>query len=166
MKLRKLLLTGSVMALSWMSANALAAVPEAEAAKLGKELTPVGAERAGNGGAIAEWTGGLTEITAGYKNDGTDVNPFLDHKPLFVTTHINADQYKENLTPGQLALLAKYPDTYKIPVYQTRRTASFPQKIYDIAKQNATNVKLAVGGNGLINYQESFPFPILSGDDS
>ena len=166
MKLRKLLLTGSVMALSWMSASAFAAVSAEEAAKLGKELTPVGAERAGNGGAIPEWTGGLTEIPAGYKNDGKYVNPFPDDKPLFIITHKNAEQYKENLTPGQLALLAKYPDTYKIPVYQTRRTASFPQKVYDIAKQNATTVELAAGGNGLVNYQESFPFPILSGDDN
>ena len=48
------LLAGITLAFAPMAA--MAAVSEAEAAKLGKELTPVGAERAGNkDGTIPAW---------------------------------------------------------------------------------------------------------------
>ena len=47
--------------------TATAAVSEQEAAKLGKELTPVGAERAANKeGTIPAWTGGMTTPQAGW----------------------------------------------------------------------------------------------------
>ena len=35
---------------------ALAAISPEDAERLGKDLTPMGAERAGNGGEIPEWT--------------------------------------------------------------------------------------------------------------
>lgn len=49
-----------------ISAPARAAVTSAEAAKLGSELTPLGAERAGNAeGSIPEWTGGTKAYQRG-----------------------------------------------------------------------------------------------------
>ncbi len=54
--------------LAVLSASAMAAVSPDEAAQLGKSLTPLGAEKAGNkDGTIPEWTGGLTTIPAGFK---------------------------------------------------------------------------------------------------
>ena len=45
--------------LAVVSASALAAVSPEEASHLGKDLTPIGAEKAGNkDGTIPEWTGG------------------------------------------------------------------------------------------------------------
>ena len=44
-----------------LGAPAMAAVSAADAAKLGAELTPLGAEKAGNAdGSIPAWDGGLT----------------------------------------------------------------------------------------------------------
>jgi len=165
MKLKKAFLTGSVLALSIMSANVMAGVSAQEAARLGTELTPVGAEKAGNGKEIPAWTGGLMEVPAGYKGDGKYVDPFPNDKPLFVITSKNAQEHKDRLSPGQLAMLAKYPDTYRIPVYETRRTAAYPQKVYDITKRNATDVSLVPGGSGMANYEQAYPFPILHGDN-
>ena len=150
---------GSAIALSLMVTAANAAVSPAEAAKLGKELTPMGAEMAGKGD-IPAWTGGMTTMPAGFKQGDKLVNPFPDDKPKFVITAANYKQYEANLTPGQIAMFQKYPDTYRMPVYQSRRTAAYPQAIYDATKQNATNTKLLESGNGLENYVEGAPFPI------
>jgi hypothetical protein len=76
MKLNKKLLTTGILAASLFSMNAFAAVSDSEAAKLGDTLTLMGAEVAGNGGAIPAFEGGLTTPPAGYMNDGIYVNPF------------------------------------------------------------------------------------------
>ena len=45
---------------------AWAGVPEAQIARLGQDLTPMGAEQAGNAdGSIPAWTGGLTSAPDG-----------------------------------------------------------------------------------------------------
>lgn len=143
--------------LSLASTPALAKVALDEANKLGNELTFLGAEKHGNSdGSIPEYKGGLTEDENG--------NPLLDvfkhDRPLFVITKDNIEQHKDKLTDGQLALFAKFPDTYKMPIYQTRRTAAFPQKVYDKVKKNALTAELVDNGNGLTNFDEIVPFPI------
>ena len=85
--MKKIMLTAGVMALSLVSAGVNAAVSQEEAARLGQDLTPLGAERAGNAdGTIPEWTGG-------YSRPGEDVNrpqnPFPDDRPLFTITREN-----------------------------------------------------------------------------
>lgn len=150
---------GSAIALSLMVTAANAAVSPAEAAKLGKELTPMGAEMAGKGD-IPAWTGGMTTAPAGFKKGDKLINPFADDKPKFVITAANYKQYEASLTPGQIAMFQKYPDTYRMPVYQSRRTSAYPQTIYDSTKQNATKTKLLPSGNGLENFVEGVPFPM------
>lgn len=151
---------GSAIALSLMVGSANAAVSADEAAKLGKSLTPVGAQMAGNGGAIPAWDGGIMKAPAGYVAGGKPVNPFPGDKPEFVITAKNYKEYAANLTDGQKAMFEKYPDTYRMPVYQTRRSSGYPQFIYDEAAKNATQTKLLEGGNGLANYEEGVPFPL------
>ena len=57
-----------------------AAVSEAEAEALGRTLTPLGAEKAGNAdGSIPAWTGGLVNPPAGYKPGGHHPDPNLVH---------------------------------------------------------------------------------------
>lgn len=58
----------SVLFLLWgLVVPAIARVSPEEAARLDKDLTPVGAERAGNAdGTIPPWTGGLTEPPPGW----------------------------------------------------------------------------------------------------
>lgn len=143
-----------------LSTPAMAAVSAAEAAKLGKELTPMGAEKAGNAaGTIPAWTGGLTSPGAGFKAGGHYPNPFASDKPKFTITGANADQYKDQLSPGQIAMLKKYP-TWKMNVYETRRTASFPKGHYDQTIANATKATLAAGGNGIVGTTGGIPFAI------
>lgn len=126
------------IAVTLYASGTVAAVSESDAAQLGRNLTPLGGEVAGNkAGTIPAWTGGLTTAPAGYISGKHHINPFPDDKPLFTITKANLSQYKDNLSAGQLALFDTYPETYQIPVYQTRRTAAAPQWVYDNTKYNA-----------------------------
>ncbi len=123
--------------------------------RLGEDLTPVGAERAGNtSGSIPEWTGGISQSEDRY------TNPFSDEQPLFVITAENYQDYRENLTDGQVAMFQRYPDTFRMPIYPTHRTAALPDHIYDAGKVNANNARLTEDGNGLLNFDEALAFPI------
>ena len=157
--LMKKTMIGTAIALSLAAGNVLAAVSASEAARLGKDLTPIGAERKGNGGAIPAWTGGI-ESPAGFKMGDKHIDPFPGDKVQFTITAQNYTKYAANLTEGQIAMFKKYPDTYKMPVYQTRRSSGYPQHVYDKTKENATNTKLVDGGNGMSNYDVGVPFPI------
>jgi len=142
-----------------LSSAAGAAVTAAEAAKLGDTLTPIGAEKAGNGSTIPAWEGGYTKIPAGFKPGGHYPDPFAADKPLFTITGANADKYAANLSKGQVALLKRYPD-WKMKVYPTRRSAALPKGVYDETKANATKVNLVASGNGFTGTNGGVPFPI------
>ncbi|SDK46467.1 DUF1329 domain-containing protein [Pseudomonas indica] len=160
--LKKHSLIGAAIALTLSASGALAAVSPQEVAKLGTTLTPFGAEKAGNAaGTIPEWTGGITQPPADYKKPGQHhPDPFADDKPLFTITQANLEQYKANLTPGQIALFATYPNSFQMPVYQSRRSGSAPQWVYDNTLKNATSAKLLDGGNGFADAFGGIPFPI------
>ena len=131
------------------------------AADLGKSLTPLGAEKAGNAaGTIPAWEGGITQPPTGYKSGDHHPDPFADDKPSATINAANAEQYADNLTEGHKALLARYASTYKMPVYPTRRSASAPQDIYDATKANVASAKLADGGNGVSGASRGAPFPL------
>jgi tetratricopeptide (TPR) repeat protein len=126
----------------------------------GDPLTPVGAERPGNAdGSIPPWTGGFqkSEIPAAYKPGDRLVDPFASERPQFVITPGNAAQHRELLSRGHQALLAKYP-SYSMPVYTTRRTASYAQEIYDATQANLGRARL-LGSDALAGAQLGFPFP-------
>ncbi len=149
--------TASLMAFAISAGPAYASVSKQEASKLGKQLTLVGAQQAANSsGVIPAYTGGLPQdlMADPYK----DI--YANEKPLFEITQKNLERYKKNLTEGQLAMFAKYPDTYKMLIYPTHRTANFPKYILDKAKKNATTAKLLAGGVGLKNFDETLPFAI------
>lgn len=146
-----------------LAQGALAAVSAEEAAKLKTSLTPLGAERAGNAdGSIPEWTGGLTEVDPAFKNGGKRSDPFAAEKPLFSITAQNLGQYAGQVAPGIQAMLKKYPDSYRLDVYPTHRTAAAPQAVYDATFANATSGKLVEGPAGLMPSEAAggIPFPI------
>ena len=131
---------------------------DADVARLGADLTPMGAEKAGNkDGTIPAWEGGLCAPPAGWTPEKGYVDPFPNDKPKFTITKANAAQYKDHLTPGTLAMLNKY-DNFKMPVYETRRTACYPQAIYDEVKAMAP--KLELQGFGISGGRSAVPFPI------
>lgn len=137
------------------SADVVSATPHP-----GAELTPVGAERGGNAtGTIPPWTGGLTpsQRPAGYVKGGRLVDPFPADRPLFTITAANMAEHAARLSQGHRQLLARYPG-YRMPVYATRRTVSYPQAVYDASQANIGRAKL-VGSDALEGARLGFPFP-------
>ena len=144
-----------------------AAVTAQQAAKLGGELTPMGAEKAANAaGTIPAWNGGLTSAAQagapGFKSGGHHPDPYASDKPLYKIDATNMSRYAANLTAGHKALLNAYKNSYFINVYPSHRSAAFPQRIYDATKANATSAKLTGGGNGVTGAIIGVPFPIPS----
>ena len=128
--------------------------------RLQEDLTPMGSERAGNAdGTIPEWTGGITSPPAGYSPGDHHPSPWPEDKPLFRIDGSNYQQYADKLSVGQQATFAKYPDTYYMDVYQSRRSTSFPEHIYEMTAKNAATAKLAENGEGVLDAAEGFPFP-------
>lgn len=164
-------------AVSALPLAASAAVSAEEAARLGKDLTPVGAIFAGNAdGTIPEWTGkanfpqetiDLTRAelerlrTQAPKELEDQFRGSIDadlQKLQFTITRANMAQYAEHLTDGHKAMLEAYP-TFQIPVYKTIRTAFFPDKVYEETKLNATRATL-IGTDSVQGAKIGFPFPI------
>jgi len=140
---------------------AVAKMTAEEVSRLGKDLTPIGAEVAGNAdGSIPAWNGGITKPPANFKPGMHHPDPFAEDKILFTIDKSNLDKYKDNLSPGQIALFETYPDTFKMNVYPTRRSASYPQFVYDATKKYASTAELIEGGNGIKDTAIGIPFPI------
>jgi hypothetical protein len=159
--IKKFALLASAITLALGSACLHAKVSEADAAKLGNELTPLGGIMTANDdGSIPAWTGGITIPPAGYTPGDFHPDPYPDDKRLFEITGANYKNYTEFLSAGQMKLFETYPDSYKMPIYRTRRSASSPQFVYDVTKTNATNGELVQGGNGIKNASIGIPFPI------
>jgi hypothetical protein len=139
---------------------ALAAINEADLEKLGRELTPLGAERAGNAdGSIPDWNGGVTQPPAGYKIGDHHPDLFPGETPITTITAASLPQHEGRLTAGHIALLKAYP-TYKLPVYPSHRTASFPARIYDATRRVAPTARLSNNGAGIEGALVGIPFPV------
>lgn len=159
--MNKLGILSAAVMVALSAPSALAKVSEVEAAKLGTELTPMGGVKAANAdGSIPAWDGGIKSAIAGYEKGMHHPDPFSQDKIEFTITNANKDKYKANLSEGQMKLFELYPDTYKMNVYQTRRTASVPQFVYDATKANATRAELVSEGNGVKGASIGVPFPI------
>jgi hypothetical protein len=135
-------------------------VTQAEADKLKSTLTPFGGERAGTkDGTIPAWEGG---VTTGGRADGRIPAIFEDDKPRLVIDASNVAQHADKVADGIKALIAKYPETYKLEVYPTRRTVAAPQWVYDNTLKNATRASLheGAGGGYPTGAVGGLPFPI------
>ncbi len=125
---------------------------------IGGRLTQIGAERDANAdGSIPEWTGGITTPPAGFKPGGRLTDPYPDDKPLFTITLDNVAKYAAHLSDGHRQLFAKYK-TFRMPVYPTRRSAVYPQAIYDATQANLGKARL-IGSDALTHARLGFPFP-------
>lgn len=157
----KRLMQSTSLGLSLLAGTALAAVTPEQAAQLGKTLTPLGAEQPGNAdGSIPAWTGGLGTTSGKQSPEGFLDDPYASEQPLFTIDARNAEQYKDKLSPGQLAMLKRYPDSYRLPVYPSHRSVALPDFVYAAARSNALNTQLVEDGNGLTDFQTAYPFPI------
>ncbi len=136
----------------------VAAAPPWE--RLDGELTPVGAERAGNAdGSIPPWSGGLSarpiDPSVGY------IDPYAAEAPLYTVTAQNAEQYAHRLSAGHRALLKAHPDSFHMRVYPTHRTAAWPAQVLAEVKRQAPHARTE--GYRLLDVGRSaVPFPIPS----
>src|SRR5437762_3341791 len=139
MKLFKTSALATLVGLTVFTAGmAQGAVSADKAAQPGGELAPTGAGMAGHlKGTIPAWDGGITRPPAGYRAGQSHIDPYADDKPLYSITPANYQEHADQLSVGQKAMFAKYK-TYRMDVYPTRRSASFPQRTYDFTKKNAT----------------------------
>jgi hypothetical protein len=128
----------------------------------GPLLTPVGAERAGNvAGTIPPWEGGITKPPAWYVPGEQQVDPFPDDAVLMTVTADNLEDHANRLSPGQQALLRAYPDSWRMQIYPTRRSASYPEWVYMAVQKNASSATvLREGKGGVAGASVSSPFPI------
>ena len=124
-----------------------AVVTAAEAAKLGAELTPMGAERSANhAGTIPPWQGEASVPAAG-------------EQPRYRVNAQNMGQHAKQLSEGTKALLTRFR-SYRIDVYPTHRTATAPQWVYDNTLKNATRARTSDGGIHVEGTYGGIPFPI------
>ncbi|PWC34466.1 hypothetical protein TSO352_18560 [Azospirillum sp. TSO35-2] len=129
--------------------------------RLGEELTPFGAVRAGNRTrAIPPWTGGLTTAPRGYVPDRPMVDPYLEDVRWFTVGAADVERYKVRLTAGQQALLEKHPQSFELALFPSHRSAAAPQRVYDATLANAGRAALGENGLALRNASVGVPFPI------
>jgi len=157
-RIQTLLLAGSLVA-----SSALAAVSAEKAAELGKTLTPMGAEMAGNAdGSIPAWNPKGPPMPAGFL-PGSDnyVNPYPDEEPLYIIDNRNWKKHAENLTAGTIAMFEKYgKDGWSMHVYPTHRDSIRPDWYYANNLKNALNATLVADGQKVEGNLPGLPFPI------
>ncbi len=145
-----------------LASTAYAEVPASQVNRLGRDLTPSGAEKAGTG-SIPAWTGGLSGIPRGVSwkpgSGKPHQNPFAGDKPLYTITPGNMGRYSNQLTEGYKALFNTY-STFTMPVYKSRRSCALPKFVYESNKRNAQVSRLVGGGNGVSEGIMGSPFPI------
>ncbi|WP_414705423.1 DUF1329 domain-containing protein [Pseudomonas sp.] len=140
--------------------TAFALQVQAQPARLGQDLTPLGGERAGNAaGTIPSWEGGLAQPPANYRAGMHHPDPYAQDAPLYQVNSQNLAQYQAQLPAGLKVLLEKNPD-YFLRVFPTRRSAAAPQRIYDASRFNAQSAELISGGNGVDGVAAGIPFPL------
>ena len=155
----------TTIAMSLAAGNAMAKVTEAEAAKLGKELTCVGAEAGPNAdGSIpafsGKWLGKPPHVEYTLHSGQHPVDVYPEDKPLFEITAANVDKYADKLSEGQKAMFKRFPETFRMQVYQSRRDFRYPDQICEVAKKNALEAELTDGGLGYTGYKGPIGFPI------
>lgn len=148
----------SALLACWGLSTAQAAT-SAELEQLGKQLTPFGAERAGTvDGSIPAWEGGLARAPAGWEPGHGD--PYGADKVLFSVNAQNLAQHQAKLPAGQIELIKAYPG-YRVDVYPTHRSCTFPDAVAQRTKQFAAQSKVGADGWQLeAAAGEAIPFPL------
>jgi hypothetical protein len=148
---------------SLIASSAFAEVSAEQAAQLGKNLTPMGAEMAGNeDGSIPAWDPKGAPIPAGYvKGSGNYIDPYSDEKPIYTVNASNWKEHADNLTVGTKAMFEKFGnDGWEMNVYPTHRNSVRPDWYYANTAKNATGAKLVADGQKIEGNYPGLPFPI------
>lgn len=135
-----------------------------DVARLGQDLTPVGAEKAGNkDGTIPAFSGTENPLPGwSYGKLREDYWKHKAEKPLFTIDATNVDKYADKLTPGQIQMI-KQVKGYTMPVYPTHRDCGLPEAVEKNTKDGALKSAIAKDGWSLeAATLPGVPFPIPS----
>jgi hypothetical protein len=157
MKLLRLLLLASLIpGMDMMLCTSLYA---AQTPRLGKELTPIGAIRAGNeDGSIPSWH-------ADQLSDEEHLQwmqKIEAEEPLYQITASNQQQYQHLLAPGLQKMFTLHPESFFMSVYPSHRSARQPQWTYQNAEKNLLDARISDTGDELLAAWPGTPFPIPS----
>ena len=137
-------------------ASASSAAPD-RTAGLGADLTPMGSRASGNAdGSIPAWS---PLIDPQFERGE---HPYKNDEPIYTIDASNLDAYGELLTGGHRALLRTFPDSYRMPVYPSRRGAAYPPWFLEATGRNVERVELTDSGHGFCCTAQGFPFPLPS----
>jgi hypothetical protein len=158
--------TAIALALSLLSTAAIAKMSAEDVARLGVDLTPVGAIKAGSeDGLLPEWTGSIVGLPEGMTWDGPGTpypDPWPDEKPLFTITRDNMEEHRARLSPGQIALFETYPDTFAMPVYPGHREFAYSDEYYAKVRYNAEHAEIYNDDESIKGYVGGAAFVVPS----
>lgn len=154
----------AISALQGIAVSAHAKATAEEIGRLGKDLTCMGAEKAGTTSGVAEFTGKWMGPAPGMPTEPGKhpVDPYASEKPLFTITAQNLSQYADKLSEGQKAMFKKYPKTFTMQVYPSHRDFRYDDTVCKVIAQNAAEAELAADGQTVPNGRigaPPFPFP-------
>ena len=112
------------------------AVPVSGPAEEGQK-TRLGAVTAGNATEDIPAFEGVTSLKCPVDYEKGDFlpNPYKDETSLFRIDHTNVDQFKDRLSPGQVARLKKNTFFF-MNIYPTHRNFEHPEKYYQATEKN------------------------------
>ena len=122
------------------------------------ELTYIGAEKiASKNGLIPEWNGGLSRPPLNWNLNKGLVDPFRDDKLIEIIDKSKIKKYDKYLSSGLKELLKKYKN-FKLYLYPTRRSLSYPKKIRKIISSNTLKQDTNLNRS---NFYFSFNFNLI-----
>jgi len=133
-----------------------------DADRLGGDLSPIGAEKAGNSDGSIPVLGGKDTPASGWSH-GKIRNEFWtghNDKVLFSIDASNVDKYAAKLSPAQIELIKKNK-SFRMDVYPTHRSFGYPDFAQANTKTNLTRAKIAADGWSLEDaVLPGVPFPL------
>lgn len=156
------ILASAALSFALLSTGAQAEVSAEQAKQLGSTLTPWGAEAGANkDGTIPAYVPNSVKVPASYdpSKPAYRPDPFADDKVLYSVTAANVSQYADKLSEGFKAMFARHPD-FRIDVYPTRRSVSYPPHVVENTLKNATVCKTVNDGLKVEGCYGGLPFPI------
>jgi len=143
------------------SGNVWSASP-ADVARLGQDLTAVGADPAANKDGTIPAFSGMDKPLPGWSFGKVreEYSKLKTEKPLFVIDASNVDKYADRLTPGQIQMLRQVKG-YTMPVYETHRNCGVPDFVAKNTKAGALKSGIAKDGWSLESATlPGVPFPV------
>ena len=103
---------------------------------------------------------GAVKPPAGYKRaEQHHPDPFDKDKPLYTITAQNAKQVQVQPDPRAIGIVSN-PTTFKMPVYESRRTHTAPDWVIKNTRKNAETAELKKAGTAYEKAYGGIPFPI------